>query len=234
MKRIKQSAILVFALFFFGDTCFSQTPTDGMVDAINQMGDDEVQNIQDHWSHLENIDETITEGIGHLNTALSIASSASDLYHASLALDNNECVPDLSVDAAHTMPTSCQENGACQTCYSGAYHELSFIRRMLARLHCIYANTRNFNQSALAFGDNTSGIHAVTGLSWQSARAGIVEEYNNFKHTYDDKYVGMIGTLQKALEDIGHCEEQFGQHDWYQRFGFIYFEMMKEKYKRTD
>ena len=234
MKRIKTIALVALALLFNNGIVYSQSPTDGMVDAINQMGGDEIQNIQDHMDHLENIDETITEGIGHLNTAVGIASSARDLYNSSLALDNSECVPDLNVDAAHTMPTSCQENGACQTCYTSAYHELSFIRRQLARLHCIYENTRNFNQAAIAFGDNTSGIHAVTGLSWQSARAGIVDEYNHFKETYDNKYLGMVGTLQTALQNISRCEDQFGQHDWYQRFGFIYFEMMKDKYKRTD
>ena len=220
-------------IFNTGIVC-AQSPTDGMVDAINQMGDDEIQNIQDHMDQLENIDQTIAEGIGHQHTAVNIANSARDLYNASLALDNNECIPDLSVDASHMMPTSCQDNGACQTCYTGAYHQLTFIRRQLARLRCIYINTRTFNQSAIAFGDNTSGIHAVTGLSWQSARAGIVEEYNHFKQTYDNKYEGMMGTLQQALMDISHCEDQYGQRDWYQRFGFIYFEMMKEKYKRTD
>ena len=234
MKKIKITGLIIAALLFNTGIVYAQSPTDGMVDAINQMGDDEVQNIQDHWGHLENVGDIISEGIGNLNTAMSIASSAQDLYNATLALDNNECVPDLSVDAAHMMPTSCQESGACQTCYTSAYRELTFIRRQLARLRCIYMNTRTFNESALAFGDNTSGIHAVTGLSWQSARAGIVEEYNHFKQTYDNKYEGMMGTLQQALMDISHCEDQYGQHDWYQRFGFIYFEMMKEKYKRTD
>lgn len=234
MKMLNRLGFITAILLLSSGMVFGQSPTDGMTDAINQMGGDEVQNIQDHWGHLENIDETISEGIGHLNTALDIANSARDLYQASLALDNNECVPDLSVDAAHTMPTSCQENGNCQSCYTHAYHELTFIRRQLARLRCIYMNTRRFNESAIAFGDNTSGIHAVTGLSWQSARAGIVEEYDHFKHTYDDKYLGMMNTLQQSLMDISHCEGQYGQPDWYQRFGFIYFEMMKEKYKRTD
>ena len=234
MKKINAIILIAAILIFNASTGHAQSSTDGTIEAINQMGEDEIQNIQDHWEHLENVDQTISEGIGHLNTALNIASSASDLYNASLALDNNACVPDLSVDASHMMPTSCQDNGNCQTCYNGAYHELSFIRRQLARLRCIYMNTKTFNESAIAFGDNTSGIHAVTGLSWQTARAGIIEAYNHFKQTYDSKYEGMMGSLQKALMDISRCEDQFGQHDWYQRFGFIYFEMMKEKYKRTD
>lgn len=30
------------------------------------------------------------------------------------------------------------------------------------------------------------------------------------------------------------CEREFGMTDWYQRFGFMYFEFMNDKYKRTD
>ena len=104
----------------------------------------------------------------------------------------------------------------------------------LGRLWCIYTNTKNFNNAAIAFGDNTSGIHAVTGLSWQYARAGIVETYNHFKGTYDSKYIALIASLQRALMQISSCENAYGEPDWYQRFGFIYYEFMKERYKRID
>ena len=34
--------------------------------------------------------------------------------------------------------------------------------------------------------------------------------------------------------DIAECEEEFGERDWYDRFGFMFYEFMKEKYRRTD
>jgi len=227
--------ILFFIIVLFnGVIGKAQSATDGTVDAITQMGDSQIAGIQEGAQGIENVNTGIADAIGHFNTVAGIYNSAHDLYDASLAMDNNQCIPDLSVDASHMMPTACSGNGECTSCYTGAYRELSFIRRQLARLSCIYNNTKNFNESAIAFGDNTSGIHAVTGLAWQNARAEIVAAYASFKHTYDIKYEGMIGSLQKALMDISRCEGQFGSPDWYQRFGFIYFEMMKEKYKRTD
>jgi hypothetical protein len=144
------------------------------------------------------------------------------------------CSPDFAASTGAMMPSTCSGNAACGECYQHAVGELNFIRRQLGRLSCIYSNTKHFNESALAFGDNMSGIHAVTGIAWQNERGGIVAEFNNFKQTYDRKYTDMMGALQRALQGIGTCEAQYGLPDWYQRFGFIYFEFMKDKYKRTD
>jgi hypothetical protein len=206
----------------------------GKILAQSQMDAGGITGLGDRWGHLEEMGEHLLEELEGLNEYTQTAASAWDLYNATLAMDNSECVPDLSVDASHMMPTACRGNGECQSCYTGAYRELAFIRRQLARLSCIYNNTKTFNEAAIAFGDNTSGIHAVTGLSWQNARAEILHAYNSFKQTYDNKYTGMINGLQQALMSISRCEGQYGTPDWYQRFVFIYFEMMKEKYKRTD
>ena len=132
------------------------------------------------------------------------------------------------------MPTTCAGNQACNECYQSAVNELNFIRRQLGRLSCIYSNTKQFNESAIAFGDNMSGIHAVTGAAWQSSRAEIVAQFESFKRTYDNKYADMMTSLHNALQSISACEAQYGLPDWYQRFGFIYFEFMKDKYKRRD
>lgn len=232
MKKFYLLTILITGLFIETN---AQSATDGTATAITQMGESQIAGIQENWGHLASINSHIGEALGHFGRVADLYNNAHDMYDASLQLDPSACVPDLNVDAAHMMPTVCRDNGECQSCYSGAYRELAFIRRQLARLSCIYNNTKRFNQSALAFGDNASGIHAVTGLSWQYARADIVSAYESFKHTYDTKYEGMMGTLQRALMDIARCEGQYGgSPDWYARFGFIYFEMMKEKYKRTD
>jgi hypothetical protein len=234
MKINLQHFLVAAATLVFSFTAQGQDANDGMVDAINQMGETEVQNIQDHWEHLENLGETITDGIGHLNTAINLYSSATELYNASNSLDNNECVPDFSTDASSMMPTGCSDNAACSQCYQSGISRLTTVRRSLARMSCIRMNTKRFNDAAIAFGDNVSGIHAVTGLAWQNERAGILATMDHFNQTYDNKYRDLIASLQTALNDINQCEAQFGMRDWYQRFGFIYFEMMKEKYKRTD
>ncbi len=186
------------------------------------------------YQNIQEGNAYINEGLGRLNSMLGTMHSAHELYSATLALDNNECTPDLNVEGNAMMPTRCRPGDPCTECYEHAYNELKFIRRQLARLHCIYSNTRNFNEKAIAFGDNVSGVHAINGLAWQTAKADIVGAYESFKHTYDNKYTGMMESLHKALMDIDGCEKRFGDEGWYARAGFIYFEMMKDKYRRTD
>jgi hypothetical protein len=235
MKKVKIIFAVCFLFFISPAISFAQSgSTDGTSEAINQMGEAEIQGIQNHTTDLTNISGALSGALGSLNTYLSIAQSAQDLYNATRALDNNECQPDFTTSAQAMMPTHCASGSECYNCYRSAVDELSFVRRILARLWCIYSNTKNFNERAIAFGDNTSGVHAINGLAWQYAKADIVGAYNHFKQTYDTKYTGLMGTLDKALHDISNCEAQYGQPDWYQRYGFIYFEFMKEKYKRTD
>lgn len=231
---MKNQIKLLFAFILFLNYSFCAYSQDGMAEAINQMGETEIENIQNHWESLDNIGGTIGEGIGHFNTALDIFDDVRDMYEASNALDNNECVPDFSTDAQSMMPSSCGEQPGCQDCYQSSINRMTVVRRSLARLSCIRMNIKKFTDAAISFGDNVSGIHAVTGLAWQAERRGIMETLDNFNKSYDKKYTELIGSLQTALNGISQCEAQYGMQDWYQRFGFIYFEMMKEKYKRTD
>lgn len=176
------------------------------------------------------VEDAITELQGYLDWL----EERRDEWNAIQNFEPGACSPDFSASSGAMMASTCVGNPECSECYTRAVGELNFIRRQLGRLSCIYANTKNFTTSALAFGDNMSGIHAVTGAAWQSERGGIVAEFNNFKQTYDRKYTDMMGALQRALVAIGGCEAKFGLPDWYQRFGFVYFEFMKDKYKRTD
>lgn len=179
----------------------------------------------------------LNDGLGNaldgLNNMLSGIRNARDLYDALPGLSPGACAPDFSTNASAMIPSSCPDAN-CSACYTRASNELNFVRMQLGRLWCIYTNTKNFNNAAIAFGDNASGIHAVTGLAWQYERAGIVETYNHFKGTYDRKYIDLIASLQRALMQISACENEYGEPDWYQRFGFIYYEFMKERYKRID
>lgn len=207
---------------------------DGTASAIGQMGEAEIKGIQDHWGRLGEIGEglgKLGEGFGKM---LEGAKDAKDLYDAAKALDQNECVPDFTTDASEMMPSGCDDEAACSECYEKAVSRLDNVRKNLARMSCLRVNTKNYVDSAIAFGDDVSGIHGAMGLAWQNERKGIKASEAKFKKTYDSKYVEMMESLQTALKEIDGCEAQFGMRDWYQKAGFIYFELMKEKYKRTD
>ncbi len=181
----------------------------------------------------ENI-KGIGELLGHFGKFVDAASSGSAMYSAMSALDNNECVPDLAASASGLMPSGCDGNAGCNQCFESAVNRMNTVRKNLARMSCLRMNTKRYVDSAVAFGDDVSGIHGAMGLAWQKERRGINASYEKFKKTYDGKYVEMMESLDTSLKGIDVCEAQFGMKDWYQKSGFIYYELMKEKYQRTD
>lgn len=224
--------IFLFLSCFYFLNATAQNPGDA--DVVRQMGEDDVNRAEEAGNNTSNAASAINDAIGHFNTVMNLYGSAQDMYNSSTALSNGECSPDFATSDNAMMPRSCPRESECAECYRSAMGELNFIRRQLGRLGCIYQNTKNFTNSAIAFGDNASGIHAVTGLAWQSARGEIVQSMNDFKRTYDRKYIDMIGALERALKSIDRCEAQYGQDGWFQRSGFIYLEFLKDKYRRND
>ena len=224
--------LLLYLICFSCLNVFAQNPGDA--DVVRQMGEDDVARAEEAGNNTSNAASAIGDAIGHFNTVMGLYGNAQDLFNNSRVLANGECSPDFATSDNAMMPSNCRRNSECGECYRSAMGQLNFIRRQLGRLGCIYQNTKNFNNSAIAFGDNASGIHAVTGLAWQYARADITQTFNHFKGTYDRKYIDMIGSLENALKAIDRCESQYGQDGWFQRSGFIYLEFLKDKYRRND
>ncbi|HKI61389.1 MAG TPA: hypothetical protein VKA31_03760 [Mariprofundaceae bacterium] len=132
------------------------------------------------------------------------------------------------------IPSYCDGNEACTQCYSEARKDFNKTRAKLEKLRLIYSCSQKFSKAAIAFGDSSSGVHAVVGLAWQQQKMGILEAVKGLQAAYDNKYAELMSTLQKNMVDMGTCEQQFGVQDWYDRFGFVYYEFMKDKYKRAD
>jgi hypothetical protein len=165
--------------------------------------------------------------------AVTTARELLDAFHA-LHVSDATCM-DLSTAGAPALPASCESEAApCHACYTSAYRQLNGMRLNLERLRCYYTAGKNVADRAIAFGDSTSGIHAVTGLAWQNARAEIQAASTSLDATYDTKYGQMIPNLQAALQAIGKCEQTyFNSPDWYARFGYIYMTFLADRYKRA-
>lgn len=166
-------------------------------------------------------------GIGVVNTLGELESSYRALHTSDATCMN------LSSAGAPALPSSCAEGTACGECFATGRRQLDGMRINLERLRCTYTAYKRFVDASVAFGDSTSGIHAVTGLAWQTERAGIMKEFDKLNATYDRKYREMLPNLQSALQKVGQCEAQFYNNpDWYNRFGFIYYTFMADRYKR--
>lgn len=135
------------------------------------------------------------------------------------------------------VPSLCagsEASGDCRACYEDAQRRLRFVRGQFEWLRCKYQTTRSYANSAIAFGDNVSGVHAVSGLAWQAQRRQIQESLRQFGETYDEQYENGIQALQGALQELGKCEaEHGGEEGWYDRFGFIYYTFMQDRYRRS-
>jgi hypothetical protein len=135
------------------------------------------------------------------------------------------------------VPSKCSEGGGtgCGTCFASAQADLKHLRFSLEKLRVIGSWTKKFTDKSIAFGDSVSGVHGVAGLGWQPERAKIQASYESFGKAYDSKYNELIGDLERALRDVGRCEAQyFGTNDWYDRYGFIYYTFMADRYRRDD
>lgn len=131
------------------------------------------------------------------------------------------------------VPSKCVEGSGCGGCYEKAYGDLNNLRFAFEKLRAIGRWTENFTKKSIAFGDAASGIHGVAGLAWQGERAKIEQSYAQFGTAYDAKYQELVGDLEGALHEIGQCEAKFfGTDDWYDRYGFLYYSFMADRYRR--
>lgn len=122
----------------------------------------------------------------------------------------------------------------CSQCFTDSRMAFNKARLDLEKLRVIYSCTKKMSNAAIAAGDSMSGIHGYSGVVWQGMRYDIVRSVENMEKAYDKKYPELMKTLQNSMVDMAICEAQYGTPDWYDRFGFIYFEFMRDAYKRKD
>jgi hypothetical protein len=175
----------------------------------------------------------------HTEKAYKILKGGKDLWDAYKNLGS--CMNTAIPAGMPSVPTYCYEadrdesgEGDCAKCFEQARASFNEVRYKFIKLAIIYRCTKSFADKSMAFGDDVSSVHGVSGLAWQAEKRKIEESVERLKKSYDDKYIELLQRLQESMIDIAECEEQFGERDWYDRFGFMFYEFMKEKYRRTD
>lgn len=168
------------------------------------------------------------------STAIDVATDANEFLANLESLDAEEaaCGSAYTDASGPTVPSHCAEGGDCKQCYTEAVRKIDFNRFYIERARCITATNVKMANSAMAFGDSASGIHAVTGLSWQlQGKPQIKVAVEKLQKTYTGKAGQYLSNLEGALKELGQCEARhYGEDDWYQRYGWIYHNFMKAKY----
>lgn len=183
----------------------------------------------------------------NVDLAQKIAISFLELKDAFEALSKRDLEFDPNVRPAGFpgLPVSCgaasrgsgsEASGEdCQRCYRDAQASLHKAAFTLEKLRILHKRTKAVVDKAVSFGDTTSGIHAVSGLAWQTERTKIVKSIKKMDEAFDAKKPELMGRLKAALDEIGECEaKHFANPDWYNRFGFMYYETMNAKTIRAE
>lgn len=186
--------------------------------------DKTISTIRKQWDNVKLLYNTYNNGLGKCISsappaqAPSIPSICTDLYFD----DNGEI--------------SEEEDQGCAQCFLEARKKFNNMRYQFEKLATIYKCTKDFSNAAISFGDDVSGFTpgGVGGLAWQTQRRNIEKSITELEQAYDNKYAEFLQSLANSMKELNICEAKYGVEDWYDRFGYMYFEFMQEKYRRKD
>jgi hypothetical protein len=177
----------------------------------------------------------IQKGAKWANLGVDLGESFTNWYDAykHLSPDDAPYDPDYSPPGSPQIPLQCWKSPGCAACFNAAHGELNLVRYRFEKLRRVSERTRAFYTASLSFGDSVAGIHGVAGLGWQAERIKIMQAMKTFDGAHDAKYEELMAALEAALKKIAACEQtHFETADWYNRFGFIYYTFMADRYRR--
>jgi len=176
-----------------------------------------------------------------LKSIREFLDNAVNLYNSYTGLGS--CINSTPIPGEPRIPSFCDvpfnddgfdDENSCAGCFLEARQSFNEVRYLFEQLATIYKCTKDFSNAALSFGDNASGIHAVSGMAWQTQRRNIEKSIAELETAYDRKYAELLNSLSRSMLELSECEARYGVEDWFDRFGYMYFEFIKDKYRRKD
>lgn len=130
------------------------------------------------------------------------------------------------------VPLQCAGSEECAECFEPAHKRLNDVRARLEKLRRIGAWTRTYKERAFTLGQAMGGMHGLAGLAWTGERIKLEKQFKQFEAAYKNKYAELLTELQGSLRQIAACEQDvYGEQGWYERFGFIYYNFMADRYR---
>jgi hypothetical protein len=177
----------------------------------------------------------LTESIGKIN---DLEERQDELYKDAqeLSKEDEQYTPEYDPPGMPQLPSLCLGSSSCEACFKPPYAQLNETRFRFEKLRRVNKVTKTMLRDALSFGDAAaSAAGSVAPLVWSKEKAKIRASEARFNVSYDKKYEELLGELQESLAGISECEAQmFGDHAWYDRYGFIYHSFMATAYRRPD
>jgi len=189
----------------------------------------------------ENYGGLVDEAMGPLGGAHALATQMTDavqtvfegygaLSDLDRQLDGALGEPEAN---APPVPVSCLGREGCQACFGSAYLQLARSRVLLLRARAIFDATHRFATAAQALGDNLAPSTREAAFVWQMQKPRIAASLGAFDQSFDRKIADMLAVVRRTLQELSECEGRYYNNpDWYQRYGFVYFEFLQARYTR--
>ena len=178
--------------------------------------------------------KNLTKALDYLKKFLELEKNNKKMWDDSNPLSPGEAAPDMD-RRGPTMPSSCagerQSSEECR-CFAAAAERLNKNRLMLEKMRIMVANQKAFKDKAIALGNSYAQLHTLMGLQWIGIRTHDIEEpYAQFKTIANQKHQLLMAAIQDSLKTISACEAKMGERDWYEKYGFVYYEFLYDAYK---
>ncbi len=171
------------------------------------------------------------KGIGKGKTILDLAKAAKDAY-GPLSKGDGDLKPNYEPPGAPSVPSKCMENPDCRPCYEKAYKAVNKTRINLERVRARYAFTHGFTTQNIAFMQgvaNVAGGAAALGAQVETLKVN--QALSGFDQVVRKKNTELLGVLKGNLQEVSTCEAKYYKNDdWYDRYGYIYYQFMVAHY----
>tara|TARA_R110000850_G_scaffold182360_1_gene307766 strand:+ start:17296 stop:18642 length:1347 start_codon:yes stop_codon:yes gene_type:complete len=243
----KSTAVIVLLLSLPLQTPAQNTATPGFFhqdryyngeDMDNGKFEDDLRNeMRDGYNPKKDLDKLNDR----LKSVKEFLDNATNLYNSYTGL--GRCMNSTPPPGEPRIPSFCDipvtdagfdDENSCAGCFLEARQDFNEVRYLFEQLATIYRCTKNFSNAALSFGDNVAGVHSVAGLTWQAERRKIEASITELENAYDNKYGELLQSLSDSMLKLSECEARYGVEDWFDRFGYMYFEFIRDKYQRKD
>lgn len=251
LRNKRSISILLFSIFLGSSSLLSAQPTRTQNWTLEEIKDgtfasdmesarrEDFEELQNRRSGAQELGDVATSSKAALDKFESIrkdivnkkdiGKSAIDFYNSYKGLSS--CINSVPLPDAPRLPSFCTTD-ECDSCFRDARQKFNFTRYQFEKLSAIYNCTIDYSKKAVSLGDNASGLHAVSGLAWQIQRRNIEKSVDELKAAYDNRYQLLVTDLQESMQKLNSCEAAHGLPDWYDRFGYMYYDFMKLKYQR--
>lgn len=152
-----------------------------------------------------------------------------------LTPEDGQYETDTDLHSVPSVPVSCDPSDDSNECHKQIQEmraRLADARFRLEKLLAIYLESKAMVEEATAFG-NSLGSLPGQGLGWYLAWQDIQSGWKQLRKSYKCKVGDFLDELRAILRDIEAFEAANGEiANWYERFGYIYYEAMNTRYDR--